>query len=465
MSFSKKILSGILGALISVVLISASTACAENKLPALEELNIVMIVVDTLAVEQLSPYNSQVTFTPNVSKLATGGVLFKRAYSPSSWTKPSIASLITGQFPSHHKVIKLNDILPENAQTSAEVFKQLGFSTAGFISHTLIDSQAGYAQGFDSYRIVPFKGNVHAAVTSTQVSDLALEWLSEHAQTENAKRFFLFLHYFDPHYNYQHHTEFNMTAGYKGKLKPGTGIRALRNKIPTLTSEDIKFLIGLYKEEIAYTDKQIGRVIDYLAAQNTLNKNTLIIFTADHGEEFMRHGWIGHTRTLYDELIHVPLIYYLPGKLPARAVSDPVTTMDTLPTLLSLSKNFKSEIQYDGISLAAALRGESLPKDRDVFSEVDFKSSNVDTNHIAVVSGTHKLILDKKVRSFELFDLLADPEEKHDLFQSAPQIAQALMPKLLGFEDRVQSHLKNEPAESIERTPAEIEQLKSLGYL
>jgi len=178
----------------------------EPRVPDLEDLNVVMIVVDTLRADALGAYNSTIHHTPHIDRLANQGILFEQAYSPAPWTQPSVASLFTGHMPSTHNVRVLHDVLAEEKMTMAEVFRGRGFSTHGIVSNSLVRKSLGYAQGFEDYQVIGSPGSAgHLEVTGQKVTDRALQWLAE----EREGKYFLSLHYFDPHYAYQHHEEFS----------------------------------------------------------------------------------------------------------------------------------------------------------------------------------------------------------------------------------------------------------------
>ena len=448
-----------------VVLLLTSCKQQTSKLPELNQLNVVLIVIDTLGAKHLEAYNPDLQNSPNITALARAGVRFERAYAPAPWTKPSIASIFTSKLPSEHKLRDLHDTLAPEAKTIASYLGEQGLLTFGRVSHVFLNKKEGFANGFQDYEVVNFRGNVHKAITSKTVSDQALKWLERRQADSEQKNFFMFLHYFDPHYNYQHHAQYDRTSGYSGPLKPGMDIRKLRKLIPQLTKADINYLVGLYHEEIAYTDAQIGRVIAQLK-QNGLADNTMIIVTADHGEEFLEHDHIGHTRTLYDELINVPLIFYLPKYFSARVVSENVSTMDILPTLLSFDSKSSASGLFAGISLKSVLTGGALPpEDRHIFSEVDFRSSSIKAYKAGVREQNLKLIFDKPTKLWELQELIKDPAELNDQQQSLPGDFKRLKPILEGFVSK-QGDLPNKPqADSQSKTPQEVEQLKTLGYM
>jgi arylsulfatase A-like enzyme len=454
--------------LLAIAGLNGCFSAPKKGLPALDKMNVVLIVVDTLATKHLGTYNPELKNSPAIDRLAADGIRFNRAYAPAPWTKPSIGGIMTGKVPTHHGLRGINDRLAPENQTLAEELSARGFKTAGFISHMLLLAREGFDQGFDKYQIYDFTGNVHDAISSAKVSDLAINWLKSERPGVNGgdtKNFFLFLHYFDPHYNYLHHAQFDRTAWYKGPLKPGINIRKLRKMAKSFTPEDIRYLIDLYHEEIAFTDYHIGRVLDSLK-EFGLRENTLVILTADHGEEFFEHGWLGHTLTLYDELINVPLIFSLPGTLSPGIVDDPVSTIDIFPTLLNRSATKVALTDVDGRDIDGLLRGEKATESRNLFAEVDFESSRIRAHKVGVGRDREKLIFNKEGGAYQFYDRATDKEERKDLYPQNPQGALQLKPTLDAYrakQDEKGSEQAKEPA--LERTPEEVEQLKSLGYM
>ena len=361
---------------------------------------------------------------------------------------------------------RINQSLSTEHQLIAERFQQLGHATYGVASHNFLEPKYGYSQGFDKFRNVLKGLQPHEAICSGMVTDQALAWLAEHREEKHNKPFFLFAHYFDPHYFYKHHPEFDMTSDYQGELKPGLHIRELRALSDKLSPADIDYLVKLHHEEIAFTDKHIGRLLDYLEKSNLLD-NTVIVFTADHGEEFMEHGWIGHTRTLYNELIRVPLIYHFPTRFPARQIDVPVSQVDLLPTLFSLQPGYQRDPAWAGYSLQDLLTGNSdtLPS-RDLFAEVDFKSSShiKDTKQTAIVSNGYKLIHNYDTTSYHLFDLTKDPGELHDCADTQPERLAELKDRLSAWEENEDTN-PSKDVPTVEIGDKEVEELKSLGYL
>jgi len=441
-------------------------ACGGGSEPPIE--NVVVIVVDTLGAGHLGAYGSE-TRSAHFDRLAEGGVRFEQAYSTAPWTKPSIASLFTGVMPSTHGVQKLADKLGEELLTLAELAREGGFHTHAVVSHFLITPEHGYGQGFAGFDGGAIAG--HDGISSRNVTDRALAFLGEHASQPDSRRFFLFVHYFDPHFTYHHHPRFSHTAPYDGPVRSGMEIWGLRDLRPELETRDVDHLKGLYREEIAFTDHHIGRLLAGLA-RNGLDGDTLVVFSSDHGEELMEHGWIGHTRTLYDELIRVPLVFSLPGTLDARVVSEPVSILDVAPTIAQLC-GLPYHPRWEGLSLAPLLRdGEAVHLDRPVFAEVAFGSDRSERRNeragekfarkTAVVLNDFKLIHDEPSGSYELYDRSGEGIEERNLWRDDMSASHPLYTTLKVWEDGRGSGVTAEDSAFDE---AQLEELRQLGYV
>ncbi len=483
--------------------------------------NLLLVVIDTLGAEHVGHLGLGVpgsgafiapprpSPTPRLDALAARGVAFRRAYSPAPWTQPAVASLLTARMPSEHGLVRLFGRLDGEPPTLGERLREAGWATAGVISHELLGARHGFDRGFDSWDESAVHG--HRAVTSGRVTAAALRWLDE--ERPAGRPFFLLVHYFDPHYVYRHHPEHDRTAGYAGPLTPGMGIWTLRDLRsggrhggrPRLTGADAGYLAGLYQEETAYTDAALGRLLDGLAARG-LAAGTWVAVTADHGEEFMRHGWIGHTRTLYDELLRVPLVIApaagSAGAAAGTVVDEPVSLVDLAPTLVELlgagewpAAAAVPREPGDGegfrpLSLAplvAGGRGVGDPASalcrrlagRDLFAEVSFvhpegdpeeddrgaaSHAENDAFQTAIVAGPLKLIHDLAGGGWQLYDLAADPGELRDLAGTGHPAERDLRRRLLEWE-RARSGPAGAAADLLAPTDEERERLRALGYL
>ncbi len=315
--------------------------------------NVLVILIDALRPDHLGVYGYERPTSPTIDRLAAEGVLFESAFSQASWTKPSVPSLFTGLYPIEHRVFTgsdeerpgriTSDVLAEKHTTIAEVFQAQGYRTAAFLDNAQLRDFLGFAQGFETYEEDLGRAE---AITSRFV-----DWLRE----LDEEPFFAYVHYLDPHWPYDPPAPYDQlfpkptgTSIDFGTLNWKHLERQIEDGRMIPNADDLAALQALYDGEIRYNDQAIGSLLDALREHDLL-KSTLIVLTADHGEEFWEHGRLGHGRSLYDEVLHVPLILRLPGGVPAR-IADQVELVDVMPTLLDLS----------GIPIPEDLSGKSL---------------------------------------------------------------------------------------------------------
>ena len=306
--------------------------------------NILLISIDTLRADHLSCYGYGRETTPNLDALAARGVLFERAYSSSSWTLPGLASLVTGEHSSTHGCWTFGSRLGHAHTTLAEYLLARGYDTASLTTNLFTSNAYGLQQGIvlaDDGSFRGAEGPMELSVTSPRVSDDAIAYLEAKAAVDDGWPWFLWLHYLDPHDTYVEHEGFSERFITPGETDP---VRIERD---------------LYDGEILFTDHHIGRVLDSLAALG-LERETIVVLVADHGEEFGDHGQQHHGHSLYTELTHMPLIVSGPGIDPAR-VTTPASIVDVLPTLLELA-GVDAEREFGGRSLVPTLRGEQQPE-------------------------------------------------------------------------------------------------------
>ncbi|HHO54037.1 MAG TPA: hypothetical protein ENK18_24995 [Deltaproteobacteria bacterium] len=342
-------------------------------------------------------------------------------------------------------------MLPRAATTLAEHLRAAGWTTSAVVSHSFCGSDWGFAQGFDSFDESNVLG--HLGVSSPGVTEGGLRFLDEHKH----ERFFLWLHYFDPHYVYKLHPGHDPDPGsdYDGRVVDGMYISALEALTGTLTPDDRAQLARLYDSEIAFTDAQIGRVLDRLEALG-LADDTVVVFVADHGEAFDEHGLIGHASTLYQELVHVPFLVRCPRWAPGE-VSTPVSSVDLFPTILSC-------LDLPG---PGGLVGRSLAPDAPAATEprLLFSQTSRGGRQVAVRSGDHKLIARLargRAPRLELYDLSADPHEAHDLAPQGGPILEQLSRELLSWEEATREGAM--APETIDVDAWLQENLEALGY-
>jgi arylsulfatase A-like enzyme len=246
-------------------------------------------------------------------------------------------------------------------------------------------------------------------------------------------------------------------------------IKRLRRIRDRLRPREIEYVRNLYREEVAFTDEHLGRLFEFLR-QRRSDRPVLVVFTADHGEEFMEHGWFGHTRTLYDELIRVPLVFWSPGVLSPDRSDSPTSGLDILPTLVEWL-GLAAPPAVDGVSLTGALRGEGGPPvDRPRFCEVTVRPErgmsialDKTSDLAAVVVRSDKLIHDLDAGTWEFYDLDADPDELEDR-EGEGQRAELLLRNLLEEWERGRG-VGATPPDSLRLNEEERERLRSLGYI
>ncbi len=446
------------GSTIIVAGLLGCMACsAEQSSP-----NLLFIVVDSLRADRLEAYGYHRP-TPAISSLAKDGVLFEESYSSAPWTLPAVATLFTGLAPTRHAATNTDALMSEELETLAERLLSKGYSTSGIVSNRIIGKKTRFNQGFERFDQELARG--HRFISSQLITQLAIRELAVLARDPNEKPFFLFVHYFDPHYEYRNHEQIDYAGDSFGRLKGDEKIGQLRGMLADLNESELDFIRDRYDEEILFTDSAIGRLLDRLDRLE-LTENTLVVFTADHGEEFRDHGWLGHTQSLYRELVRVPLILRGPGVAQKLRLADPVSAVDLAPTLLELL-GFREGLG-DGSSLAPLLRGEALPA-RPVFCEVDYLGVDegrpgLRTCHKkSVVGERYQLVRDDQSGVVELFEYRLDPAQAFDLSEEQPEEVR----RLTSLLDKHLAQLAL-GAREMERTQfdeAELSELRELGYV
>ncbi|MEM8962739.1 MAG: sulfatase [Acidobacteriota bacterium] len=433
-------------------------SCAAPEAPPPDTPNVVLVVVDTLGARHVGAWGGEAE-TPRIDRLAKTGCRFSRAFAPTPWTQPTIASLFTGRMPHEHGVVRLFDSLDESHVTLAERLADAGYDTAAVVSHHLIGRKYGYGQGFDVYDDAI--GDDNEGITGGAVTDQAIAWLRSRGDDEDP--YFLFVHYFDPHMPYLDHDDWALTVpGYYGPIRPGMGAWEMRELRGGLDEDDRRQLRALYLEEIAYTDREVGRLLDVVDA---MGEDTMTLFTADHGEELLEHGWIGHTRTLFDELLHVPLVVAKPGKIAPCEIDVPVSVLDLMPTILDVAQA-PAERETTGRSLLPLVEGEELAM-VDLFAEVSFtpwsnKPERVEKTAFAtaLIRGDLKIIHDLGAGRWSLYDRGVDPAEQSNLFGRHPASRELKRDLMQWSADRK----LDDSGPRLEPDTETVERLRALGY-
>jgi arylsulfatase A-like enzyme len=410
--------------------------------------NVLFILVDTLRFDHLTPYGYRRNTSPEIARtLAKPGAVVEEAYSQAPWTLPSVTSFFTSRYPGE---ILGDDAsaygIPQGVESLPEAMAGMGYETGGFFANKTLHAGNGFGRGFGTFFSPPADpgqpgdGQPNAAELTARV----LPWLEAH---RNAP-FFLYVHYIDPHDPYDNpeivDNRSPFEPPYHGRIS-GIDVHGIyAGKIPLDDPErDTEHLKALYDSEIHWADRFIGRLIDSLPA--AVLKDTLIVLTADHGEEFHEHGGWKHGFTLYEDQIHVPLLVRWDGHIPAGSrLRGTVRLLDLLPTLARAAGG-RAEPSWEGIDLMPALTGRAPLPRLAAFAQ----HMMIGPLRAAAVLGRQKLILFnprtpyapadalqahlwtldlQRLKRVELYDLARDAGETRNRAAAAPQEVGRLQP-------------------------------------
>lgn len=431
-----------------------------ESLAALRErsdLNVVFVLIDTLRADRLPCYGYARDTSPILCQLAEGGIRFARTTSQSSWTKSSMASLLTATYPVSNGILRSQHAIPEAATLPAEIFREAGFATFGLFRNGWLEANFGFAQGFDIYNR-PLPGPTPAQVALRTVSSLRIggtdfditSAIPEVLRAVGGRRFFLYLHYMDVHqYVYDGSADFGTTFS------------------------------DLYDNAIHWVDRNLGALVGELQARGLLDR-TILVIGSDHGEAFGEHGLEGHARNLYTEVVEVPLIIVPPFRLePGIVVNERVANVDIFPTLLDLL-GMDPIPGAQGESLVplieAAGRGQGAPADawksggdQPRFSELDrhwARPEEAPRPLITVTRGPWRFMTQASETGKpleQLFDHREDPGEQRSVLGVDPAQDELLRADIESYRALPPAPW-GAPAE-IQLDEMRMNQLKALGYV
>jgi arylsulfatase A-like enzyme/Flp pilus assembly protein TadD len=400
--------------------------------------NIVFITVDTTRADRMGFLGSKRGLTPNLDILARQGVVFERAYSQAPLTPVSHATIFTGTYPQFHTVTDFGHPLPALLPFVPEILKKSGYHTGAFIGSLILDPKASMAPGFDrgfdvfdaGFRPKHGANESRYDTVERRAGDVvrrAITWLSKNRPSP----FFIWVHLYDPHAPYDPPPPYD--ARYK----------------------------DLYDGEIAYADASLGKLFIYLR-QRGLYERSLIVIMSDHGESLGAHGEAMHGIFLYDETIHVPLLFKLPGAvLAGRRVSSRVRLVDVAPTLLSML-SLPLPPTFQGESLVPLMKASSkiAAADLPAYAETDYPHRAFGWSALrSLRSGKYLFVRAPKP---ELYDESQDKSEQRNLAGSSPAVAATLLSQLNNFRDETSSYRSDKPEQAL--TAEQSEKLAALGY-
>ncbi len=417
--------------------------------------NVLLVLVDTLRADHLGCYGYPLATSPRLDAFARQSTVFERAISHAPWTKPAVASLMTSLRPNEHGAMGVDDGLPGDAGvTLAEALAERGYDTVAIQSNPFLSAEAGYDRGFAAVR------HLNRARGAAVVRHLMAQ-----LRRRRGRPFFAYVHLMDVHLPYRPPAPYRRLfdrADYVGRF-PGERIDArpeeIRAAVGGLTAADRRHVVALYDAAIRYADAQFGSIEDALRATGMWD-DTVVVVVADHGEELFDHGSFEHGHTLYNELLHVPLLIRVPGRSGQR-VAELVGLVDVYPTLFGVL-GFPQPPSAVGRNLSFLLRrGAPHRSTRASAFSTGLLYPARGAAVASVQTATRKLIrLGGETPRDLLYDLVADPHEQQPMAASAGAMAYRRL-----LQDRLEARRRGRGADRLSLDPRTRRRLKSLGYL
>jgi arylsulfatase A-like enzyme len=421
--------------------------------------NVVLVILDAARARSFSAYGSPRVTTPQIDALAKEGVLFERAFTPAVYTLGAMSSVWTSQYPDrHHSEVSFAARLPKSRLTLAELLTARGVHTAGFVANAVAGAGFGFDRGFSEFhevfRDLGSRGDVFRQVLP--------EWLRKNKD----RRFFLYVHFREPHFPYDPEPPFDTRFGPDGPIPKAARrdqewITDVNQGRRSLSGPEREHLGRLFDGNLAFADEEVGALVREIGATG-LGDKTVVIVAADHGEGLFEHGWIGHNVQLFEESVHVPLVVrFPPGKGPkGQKIGALVDLLDLAPTIadvFGLRGQGGSREQFQGRSLlpvVAGAPGKPLVLSRTVW----------DRPRYALRDERYKLLYDTRTGESSLYDVVADPEERKDLAAVEPVRAAYYRESLhYWMKSLVRSAVGG--GEEARLTPEQCANLRALGYV
>ena len=397
-------------------------------------LNLVIVTLDTTRADRIGAYGSRDVETPTIDHLASEGVLFEQAVSVAPLTLPAHSSVFTGKFPPEHGVRDNGGFfLGPDQLTLAEILKARGYRTGGFVAAYVLAGKWGINQGFDTYFDDFDLSHVRAVSLSAiqrpanEVLDKAIPWIEQ----SSTAPFFAWIHLYDPHAPYRPPEPF--ATKYKGHP---------------------------YNGEISFADSQIARLVSTLQARGLYDR-TVIVVMGDHGESLGDHGESAHGFFVYNSVTHVPLVIRAPfSSISHRRVSDPVRSVDIMPTVLDML-GAPAVAGISGVSVLPLMTGAKTELGLDAYSEAMYPLHHYGWSDLhALRSGRYKVIDAPRP---ELYDIDRDPDEKTNLFAERRALGDRMIAQLRSLEGGFKKVTASMPAADVD--PEARERLAALGYV
>jgi len=439
----------------------AEEESASNKAKGMP--NIIVYLADALRRDHLGCYGYGRAVSPRIDEFARDSILFSDAQAQSSWTRPSAASIFTGLWPQQHRATNKKAVLPDEAETLAEILRRRGYQTAAVVGNGNLSNVFGFSQGFSYYRYMQNMEQGRPVPRSEEINEAVFRWLDLYHHKEP---FFLYVHTVDPHLPYDPEEPFRSRYVSHPRDpsfgKPET-IAALARDKSKVTPEIIRDLVDLYDAEIAANDAAFGRFLDELKKKG-LYDSSIIVFLSDHGEEFFDHkGW-SHGHTLHSEVLNIPLVIHVPGIEGGATNNHLVDHVGLFATLLDFAGITELPRSTMGRSFRSLFSGESSDdRHRVSISHLDMDG----LYSLGLIEGRWKLILRRRQAPDlvpELYDRVADPGEMHDLSTKDPRRTSDMKARLEEANDSCRGILEQDRVDAKDDEEMKA-QLKALGYI
>ena len=405
--------------------------------------NIILVSIDTLRADHLGCYGYQRPTSPTLDSLARRGTLFENFVSPTGWTLPGHASMLTGVAPSRHGANSNGTSINPEITLLAELLGDAGYSSAGIVNGAFLNERFGFSRGFDTYTYIK---KPHWR----EHQDAVLESI---ASASEKQPFFGFFHYMSAHLPYDPPVEFDrFSRPYDGSIPTNGALREIKEQMiagnATITQADRDYLIDRYDGGILHVDSLIKELLEELEKSEL--GPTVLIVTSDHGEHFLEHGKILHNDSLYEELLRVPFILAGPDIPVRKQISSMAGLIDVAPTVLELA-GLEIPETIEGRSLIETIRAESQGKR---VLELLTSMPNGDRMLRGYRTSDTKFIVNVESSVREVYDLKADPNELRNI--ASERDTRELERRLRAIVETAQ------PATPW--TEEEIEELRALGY-
>jgi arylsulfatase A-like enzyme len=383
--------------------------------------NLIVLVMDTARADVFKPFNpGSRLIAPAMDRFVAQGTKFLRAYNADNWTKPSVATILTGLYPTTHTAERVPSVVPADVELLSEVMKGHKLATGGFVANVFVSEAFGFLQGWDHY--VNYIDEKRPSEARFVFRD-AIKWIED----QEGEPFFAYIQTIDPHVDYRVDREFSQLyypGAYTGPVGPslsGVEQAAISRGTMAATEDDLDWIRALYSGEVSYHDRHFGLFLEQLETLGLVD-NTLVIVTNDHGEELNDHGHLGHGHSLYEELLRAPLAIRYPGLFPAgKQIDEVVEQVDLFATILEVMDLPARD--SDGLSLMPLVRGEPYQRPRYAVSEYRTGKRSIRVDGWKMIRSANG--------NASLYDLDADPGEQNDLAKTHP-IARALCDVYLG---------------------------------